>query len=241
VAERQRWQASVFRSANLAAVGQLAGSVAHQINNPLTVTMTNSQLLMLEFPPGSEIYQLAQGVFKAGQRIQQSVANLQDISSQEQYNFTETNLTDTLDDALALVSHSLRKAKVHITKDFQVQPILKASAGQLKLVWINLLLNALDAVATTTDPPQISISTATSVNNEVEVCIADNGLGFSPQQQKRLFQPFFSTKPTGHAVGLGLYAAQAIIERHGGRISVSSQVGEGAAFTVTLPLNPTQK
>lgn len=237
VSERRRWQASLFRSANLAAVGQLAGSVAHQINNPLTVTMANSQLILREIDPTSEAYELAQGTLKAGERIQKIVENLLGFSNQETYFFVEADLIETIEGALALVARPLQKDRVELIKQYEVRPKLSASVSHLKLVWMNLLLNARDAVVGYTDHPQITISIQAVSKREVKVVITDNGVGIAEKDFERLFRPFFTTKPVGKALGLGLYSAHAIIERHRGQINVSSQPGVITTFEVILPLD----
>ncbi len=237
VSERRRWQASLFRSANLAAVGQLAGSVAHQINNPLTVTMTNSQLLLLDILPNTEAHDLTTGIFKAGERIQNTVANLLEFSNQEEYFFVETDLIDSIEGALSLVIRSLKKAQIQLVKDYQVQPMLVASVSHLKLVWVNLLQNARDAVAGFADTPQITITTQSVSDREVKVCITDNGVGITEKQKEQIFTPFFTTRPAGKALGLGLYSARTIIDRHRGQINVSSQPGVATTFEIILPLD----
>jgi two-component system NtrC family sensor kinase len=237
VSERRRWQASLFRSANLAAVGQLAGSVAHQINNPLTITMANSQLLLLEAQPASEAYQLTNDILKAGLRIQKIIENLLEFSNQETYFFVEADLIETIEGALALVARSLKKDQVELVKNYEAQPKLSASVSHLKLVWMNLLLNARDAVVGYTDRPVVSISTQAISPREVKVAITDNGCGIAEKDFERLFRPFFTTKPVGKALGLGLYSAHAIVERHHGQINASSQPGVTTTFEVILPLD----
>ncbi len=236
VSERQKWQATLFRSANLAAVGQLAGSVAHQINNPLTVTMTNRQLIMLDAEPDSEINELATAVFRAGQRIQSSVANLLEFSNQDEYYFTEVRLVNTIDSALDLVSRSLMKASVQLTRNFEADPAIIASVSHLKLVWVNLLLNAKDAVANFATPPKIEIGTRLRPDGTVSVTFSDNGQGLSPHNLKHAFDPFFTTKPPNKALGLGLYSAQVIVEQHGGHILAKSKPGVFTVFEVILPI-----
>ncbi|MFN8459180.1 MAG: ATP-binding protein [Anaerolineae bacterium] len=236
VSERRRWQASLFRSANLAAVGQLAGSVAHQINNPLTITMANSQLLLYEVDPSSEAYDLASGILKAGTRIQNIVENLLGFSNQGTYLFVEIDLIETLEGALALVARSLQKDRVELVKDYRAQPKLVASMSHLKLVWMNLILNARDAVVGYTQQPQITLSTEMVSTRQVKVAVTDNGMGIPEKNFEQLFRPFFTTKPVGKALGLGLYSAQAIVERHQGQIAVFSQPGL-TTFEVTLPLD----
>lgn len=237
VSERRRWQVSLFRSANLAAVGQLAGSVAHQINNPLTVTLANTQLLLTEMSPDSEAHELATGIFKAGERIQNIVTNLLEFSNQETYFFTLTDLIDTIEGALALVIRPLQRAKIEVIKNYEARVTLSASVSHLKLVWMNLLLNARDAVINEADQPQIVISTQLISKRNVKVTITDNGCGIADKDIERLFQPFFTTKPAGRALGLGLYSAHTIIERHNGEINVLSQPGVATTFEVILPLD----
>ncbi|MBI1880193.1 MAG: GAF domain-containing protein [Chloroflexi bacterium] len=237
VSERRRWQASLFRSANLAAVGQLAGSVAHQINNPLTITMANSQLLLLETQSNGEAYELADGILKASTRIQKIIENLLEFSNQETYFFIETDLIETIEGALALVTRSLKKDKVELIKNYEVRPKVSASVSHLKLVWMNLLLNARDAVLGFTEQPVVAISTQAVSEREVKVAITDNGCGIAEKDFERLFRPFFTTKPVGKALGLGLYSAHAIIERHRGQINAYSQPGVSTTFEVILPLD----
>jgi two-component system NtrC family sensor kinase len=237
VSERRRLQASLFRSANLVAVGQLAGSVAHQINNPLTIAMANSQIILLEAKPKSDTYELAQSIFKASARIQSIVENLLEFSNQETYFFVETDLINTIEGALALVIRSLKKFKIKVIKDYQARPKLSASISHLKLVWMNLLLNARDAVIDCADQPQITISTRMVSDRAVKVTITDNGRGIAEKDFEQLFRPFFTTKPVGKALGLGLYAAHNIVEHHHGQIKTSSQPGVATTFEVILPLD----
>lgn len=238
ISKLRQWQASLFRSANLAAVGQLAGSVAHQINNPLTVTMTNSQLLLLDSAPGTEVATLAGGIFRASERIQSIVANLLEFSNQEDYQFIETPLVKTIDDALALITNSLRKANVTLRADYQVLPMVTASVSHLKLVWINLILNARDAAVEQSHKPEITISTRLAGPGLVAVTVIDNGPGIPPEQADMIFNPFFTTKSKDKALGMGLYSARVIVEQHGGQISVISPPGGGAALQVMLPVEP---
>ena len=132
---------------------------------------------------------------------------------------------------------SLKKFKVKVIKDYQVQPKLSASVSHLKLVWMNLLLNARDAVTDYADQPEIIISTRMISEREVKVAITDNGRGITEKDFEQLFRPFFTTKPVGKALGLGLYSTHNIVERHNGRINTSSQPGVATTFEVILPLD----
>ncbi len=237
VSERRRWQASLFKSANLASVGRLAGSVAHQINNPLTVTMTNSQLLMYDFDPATEAYDLARGIFNAGKRISGSVENLLEFSNQDEYYFMEKDLIDTIESACALIHRPLMKARIEVIRAYHTKPTIFASVSHLKLLWVNLLLNARDAVDGFAANPKIIIATSLESDDTVKVKIIDNGVGLPEKYMSQIFDPFFTIKPPGKALGLGLYSAQAIVERHKGQIKVYSEPGVSTTFEVILPLS----
>jgi len=237
VSDQRRLRASLFRSANLAAVGQLAGSVAHQINNPLTVAMVNSQLILVEADPHSETHEFTTDILKSTERIQSIVRNLMEFSNQGTYFFVETDLITTIDDALALVMRSLEKINCEVLVDYQAQPRLSASVSHLKLVWMNLLLNARDAITGHPGHPQITVSTEMVSEREVKVVITDNGIGMPEENIEQIYRPFFTTKPIGKALGLGLYSAHTIIEQHNGQINVSSNPGIGTAFEIILPLD----
>ena len=114
---------------------------------------------------------------------------------------------------------------------------MSARDSRLKLVWLNLLLNARDAVTDYAEQPQIIISTEPVYARKAKVTISDNGVGLSKEDFDRLFRPFFTTKPVGKALGLGLYSAHAIINRHNGQISATSQPGASTTFEVILPLD----
>lgn len=239
VSERKRLQATLFQSANLAALGRLATSVAHEINNPLTVAVANSQLMLMELPESSDQREAAQAIYEAGQRIQHIIANLVEFSNQETYHFSQVDLIDTLEASLALVVHPLRKAAITITKSFASRPRLVASNSHLKMVWMNLLLNARDAIAETRRPGRIEIRVAQADESAgtVAVSIGDNGAGISTDDYRQLFRPFFTTKASGEALGLGLFTAHTIVERHQGQITIESEKGRGTTVTVTLPLH----
>jgi two-component system NtrC family sensor kinase len=236
VSEMRQLQASLFRSANLAAVGQLASSIAHEINNPLTVTIGNAQILQLDIDESDANYQLAERIVDAGMRMRHTVQNLLDFSSQEGYQFDWIDLPETVEDALTLIAHPLRKGNVRVVKDVGDLPAVYGSANSLKLVWMNLLLNALDAIHARAGEGEIHIE-ALTVNSSALVRITDNGAGIPPEYFDHLFRPFFTTKPPGKGLGLGLYTCHTIVSQHQGRIDIESKVGQGTVVSVLLPLS----
>lgn len=239
VSEKRRLQASLFRSANMAAVGQLATSVAHQINNPLTVIIANAQILGMEIDYDSPDFGMVQDIEEAGTQIRKIVQNLLDFSTQESYEWFETDVEETIDDALTLVTHSLRKSEIAIYKNFSGIPTAIASASHLKLLWMNLLLNARDAIVAAGRPGQVTITTSQPDSDHICINLEDNGIGIPAENRDRLFHPFFTTKSSSKNLGLGLFTCSAIVEHHQGEISlVPGPNDEGTVVSVILPLNP---
>jgi two-component system NtrC family sensor kinase len=240
VSEMRQLQASLFRSANLAAIGQLASSIAHEINNPLTVMTGNAQLLQMEMDGEDPNHKLTQRIMQSGTRMQRIVQNLLDFSSQETYLFDWIAIDETMEDALALIAHPLRKANIQVVKDIQDLPLIYASANHLKLVWMNLLLNARDAIHQRDGEGEIRIE-AESSDDSVLVRITDDGVGIPTDHLKHLFRPFFTTKAPGQGLGLGLYTCHGIVSRHQGEIRLESQPKQGTTAFVALPIQPTDE
>jgi|GEM_PF-1722556 len=238
VSEKHQLQATLFRSANLAAVGQLASSIAHEINNPLTVIIANTQILQMDADPANPDTALIDYVLEAGLRIQHIVQNLLDFSTQESYEWEEVDVETTIDDALTLIAAPLRKGKIEVVKQIAPLPGIIASANHLQLIWMNLLQNAREAIARTGHAGIIEISAGQPTPDTVQISIADNGIGIAQENLERLFRPFFTTKPPGQGPGLGLYTCRTIVEHHRGSIDVQNKSqNQGAIATVTLPIN----
>jgi two-component system NtrC family sensor kinase len=238
VSEMRQLQASLFRSANLAAIGQLAASIAHEINNPLTVVTGNAQLLQMEIDESDSNYELSNRIRESGARMQRIVQNLLDFSSQETYQFDWIEVEETIEDALALIAHPLRKANIQVKKDLTGVPLICASANHLKLIWMNLLLNARDAIHQRDGEGEIRIG-AESTSDTLSILITDDGVGIPAEHFEHLFRPFFTTKPPGKGLGLGLYTCRAIVTRHQGKIHIESQPDQGTIVRVSLPIQHT--
>lgn len=238
VSEKRRLQASLFRSANLASIGQLASSVAHEINNPLTVVIANSQIMQMDTAPEDPNLPLVEYILEAGMRIRRIVQNLLDFSTQERYEWSRTDIESTIEDALTLIAAPLRKSKIEVSKQIKKDlPLIKASPNHLKLLWMNLLLNARDAIAAGNAPGAVEIVATQPDSNTIQIQITDNGPGIPPQYLSNLFLPFFTTKPPGKNPGLGLYTCRTIVERHQGQIDIyNHKKGHGAVATVTFPV-----
>jgi two-component system NtrC family sensor kinase len=235
VTEKRHLEAILTQSEKLAAVGQLAAGVAHEINNPLTAIIANAQILHRELPPNHDLQESVDLIARAGARAHQVVRNLLDFARKEDYHLSLTDLNETMERALELVQHELLARGVRL--EFQPEPSLPpllASHDHLQSVWLNLLLNAIDSLDKS--PAEIKIATR-RVGEEIEVAVADNGKGIPAERLTRIFEPFYTTKAPGRGTGLGLSVTHRIIKQHGGHIRVESQPGMGSTFTVIFPLS----
>lgn len=235
VTEKRRLESIIAQSEKLAAVGQLAAGVAHEINNPLTAIIANAQILQRQLPQDDEMQESVELISRAGARATQVVRNLLDFARKEQYNLAPTDINETIQRALALVQHEFLARSITLTfepaKDL---PKILASHDHLQGVWLNLLLNAVDAI----DSPNGEIRVITRrTGHEIRVIISDNGKGIPPERISRIFEPFYTTKSPGRGTGLGLSVCHRIIKQHGGHILVDSQLGSGTEFTVVLPIS----
>ncbi len=174
------------------------------------------------------------------ERIREIVKSLRNFSRLDESDYKRADLHQGIDSTLIILQHRLQgtsaRETIEIIKDYGNVPPLECYPGQLNQVWMNLLANAIDAVE---DSPSPQIKISTELHDDwVRVCIADNGSGINQETQTKLFDPFFTTKPVGKGTGLGLSISyQIIVDRHGGKISCQSVLGEGSEFVIEIPLS----
>jgi two-component system, NtrC family, sensor kinase len=234
VTEKHRLETSLAQSEKMAAVGQLAAGVAHEINNPLAAIIANTQLLQRDLPADDERQESLELIGKAGDRALRVVRNLLDFARQDRYEFSATDVNDTLQSALDLIAHQLHTHSIDLQCKLAPDlPLIQASHDHLQGVWLNLLLNARDALAGQSGTIWL---TSARQSEEVRITVADTGMGIPPEKLSKIFEPFYTTKQAGQGTGLGLSLCQRIIKQHSGRIQVDSQVGQGTVFTVILPI-----
>jgi signal transduction histidine kinase len=176
---------------------------------------------------------------QAGDRATRVVRNLLDFARQEQYEFQPTDINASLRSALELVGHQLRIADIRVYEDLAADlPPVLVSRDHLQGVWLNLLLNARDAVTQTGRvelKPCLWVGSGLSEDGFLAVTVRDNGVGIPADRLNRIFEPFFTTKDPGKGTGLGLSTSYRVIKQHGGDIQVDSELGAGTIFTVLLP------
>jgi two-component system NtrC family sensor kinase len=233
VTEKNMMGTIIAQSEKMAAVGQLAAGIAHEINNPLTVILANAQLLERSLPKESDDFEAVELISKAGTRALQVVRNLLNFARKEQSEMKPTDINQSIQSALDMLKHEFMERSVEYTFERAPKlPQLMTSQENLSGVWVNIILNAMDAI--TGRDGKIRISTSL-MGNEIRVVISDNGLGIEPDKLKRIFDPFFTTKEVGKGTGLGLSICHRIIKQHGGNIQVDSQINVGTTFTILLP------
>jgi signal transduction histidine kinase len=224
----------------LAAVGMLSTTVAHEIRNAMVAVRTFVELLASQ-NSGNE---LAEVVGREIVRIDSMVAQMLRLSAAPAVNRAETGVNRILTALLALLEPRFRQHRIIAKPSLRAESdIVIGNSPQLEQACLNILLNAMDALA---EGGEILVSTAIFAPGhrrgenggdarKLHITIQDTGPGIPAEQQNRLFDPFFTTKPNG--TGLGLAIARQIIEQHEGRISVESNLGKGTAFHILLPLH----
>jgi two-component system, NtrC family, sensor kinase len=217
----------------------LAAGVAHEINNPLTVIIANAQLLLRELSPANrDLREMTEIIIKAGKRASESVQDLLDFSRHEQVDLRPTDVNETIRRTLSLVQRELQAGSIDlIFEPDEDLPPVKGSRDQFQSVWLNLIINAKQAIEPGTG--EIRISTR-RVGDSVQAIVADTGHGIEPDQLGHIFEPFYTTKELGRGTGLGLSICHRIVAQHGGDIHVRSQPGIGTQFTVELPIGMTE-
>jgi two-component system NtrC family sensor kinase len=223
------------RAERLAEVGLLAAGVAHEINNPLAIIRGNAELLQISLPEMAEDQEEVGVILKQTSRIERIVGQLRSFSRSQGKTPVSVDLALLLDDIVEQIGHQSPLAGVVVERRYQAEIRLHADGDQLRQVFTNLILNALQAMA---GHGTLTIETiAAPEENCCRTRILDTGPGLPPDAAERLFTPFYTTKPQG--TGLGLSVSYGIVREHGGQIEAANRDdGRGTAFTVTLPLQP---
>ena len=220
----------------LAAVGQLVSGVAHELNNPLAGIMAFSQLMLAMSGATPDQQDALVTIHKEAKRAAKIVSNLLIFARQRHPERSEADLNQVLQDTLELRRYSLRTHQIEVETDYDPElPLTWADAFQLQQVILNLLTNAEQALRNHGGEKRITLRTWRE-GELILASISDSGPGVPPAALDQIFNPFFTTKPVGEGTGLGLSISDAIIREHGGQIRVASRVGEGATFTVELPI-----
>jgi len=228
--ELRQTQEQLIQSAKLAAIGELASNVAHEINNPLTSIIGFTELSKEE-DDASMIRKSLDIIEKESLRARDIVKQLLGFARKKPLQLTEVMINDVLRDVVVLSSSQARMSRVKVSEDYGDVPLTTGDVDQLKQVFLNIITNAVHAM-----PNGGSLTIKTSMQNEyILLRITDTGHGIPEDVRKRIFEPFFSTKKD-KGTGLGLSISYRIIQDHGGRIDVESEEGKGTTFLIRLPV-----
>jgi len=236
ISERKRMEAQLAQSERLASVGVLAAGVAHEINNPLVYIMNNLSYALSHLPDGfDELTSALREARSGAERVRDIVKDLKTFSRSDGEKMEPVDVRQILDSAIK-VAHNEIRHRAQLVRNYEETPPVDANA-RLGQVFLNLILNAAHAIPEgDVGNNQIVVSVERRENTrEVQVCIRDTGIGIPEDRLARIFDPFFTTKPVGVGTGLGLSICRNITEALGGRIDVTSEVGVGSTFSVSLP------
>ncbi|MGE5311277.1 MAG: ATP-binding protein [Nitrospirota bacterium] len=271
----QRVQQEVIFSEKLATVGRLAAGIAHEIGNPVGIVLGFLELLRRKDLSEDERQDLISRMGSEVQRVHQILRQLLDLTRSASVERRPIAVNDVMRETLVVLDHQLKQQGVEVRLDLSAKPdVVYANADQLRQVFLNLIVNAADAMGATADRPQgggLRVNTRTMLRESlarrverkparrstdppsadfshlrrahgdaarwVEISFADTGVGISEENLERVFDPFFTTKEPGKGTGLGLSVSVQIIEAMGGKMEISSRLGEGTTVTLLLPVH----
>lgn len=234
--ERHLLEAQLFQSAKMASLGVMAGGIAHQLRNPLGVASAAAQL-MLRDPDNKELgRQCAQKMYEGIKRASAIIESLLRFARPDSGALGAVQVNDVIEDTVAMLRHQANLSQVQVETDLAADlPPVSANPSALQQVFTNLFLNACQAMP---GGGQLSVcSRLAEIGQQIQIRFSDTGCGIPAENLNQVFDPFFTTRPVGQGVGLGLTIAYSVAEQHGGSIQVRSTVGAGSTFTVTLPVH----
>jgi PAS domain S-box-containing protein len=232
ITERVNLEEQLVQSEKLTSLGLLAAGVAHEVNTPLAVISNHIQMLARQLPADDPRHKIIDKIVTQTFRASEIVNNLLNFSRTAAAEFTEVNLNEVIEETLTLVAHPFKTARVNVIRTLERDlPAVLGSNNRLQQVFLNLFLNARDAMPS---GGMLEVRTACYDGN-VEVEITDTGVGIPREMQGRIFDPFFTTKLSGGGTGLGLSVSYGIIKEHAGKIEVRSTPGKGTSFRLAFP------
>jgi two-component system NtrC family sensor kinase len=226
----------LIQAAKLAAVGEMAAGIAHELNNPLTTVTGFSELVLEDLPQDFSYREELEMVSREAHRASDVVRRLLDFSRQGERTRTRADLNEVVNDVIALTRHLIQTNNVSLTLNLNDDlPWVSIDRNQMKQVLLNLIHNALQAMPNGGELTVYTSASSREERNWVLMSVRDSGVGILPADQDRIFEPFFTTKGDRGGTGLGLSVTYGIVTDHGGTIEISSEPNKGSTFTVWLP------
>ncbi|MSS70329.1 MAG: GAF domain-containing sensor histidine kinase [Candidatus Latescibacteria bacterium] len=231
----------LLQAEKLSAIGLMAGTVAHDITNPLAVIDGRTQLLMYRFAPDTEAGKSLGAIKAQTDRISSLVKSLQNYARKGKGERRPLNVVDCIEESFVLVGKLLYENAVSTTRRYpETLPLILGNATEVEQIFMNLIQNAGQAMEKGGELilSAEAVEGSSGEGSWVEVTVSDNGPGIPSEALKAVFEPFYTTKPEGKGTGLGLPICKRIIEDHRGEITVESAVGKGTTFRVRFPVTP---
>jgi len=238
ITERIELEAQLSQADKLTSIGLLAAGVAHEVNTPLAVISSYTQMLGKQLQGDAQKVGLLEKITRQTFRASEIVNNLLNFSRTSGSEIGDVDVNKVIADTLALLEHQFKVAKVEVQNTLEpALPAIQGNPGRLQQVFLNLFLNAKDAM-----PGGGTLRVATQNGESVSVCVTDTGTGIAPENIQRIYDPFFTTKTSpregqARGTGLGLSVTYGIIQEHAGKIRVESHPGEGTTFILDFPLS----
>src|SRR4029077_5484165 len=237
IPERVELEVQLSQADKLTSIGLLAAGVAHEVNTPLAVISSYTQMLAKQLQSDPQKAGLLEKITKQTFRASEIVNNLLNFSRTTGTELTEISLNKVIADTLAVLEHQFKVAHIQVQSElYENLPLIQGNSGRLQQVFLNLFLNAKDAMSSG------GVLNVATLNGEfVSVRVSDTGSGIAPEHIQRIYDPFFTTKTPpadgqSRGTGLGLSVTYGIIQEHAGNIRVESRPGEGTTFTLDFPL-----
>ena len=244
ITEKAQMEARLMHSARLAAIGEMAAGVAHELNSPMTVVIGTAQLLYAELACNPEHGDSLKEIADCGLRCKRIIQNLLTFSRQEQVSMEPTDLNREIERALSLVNYLIDPVQITIVKQLAEDlPRIIANGVQIQQVVTNLLINARDALAKNSGKKVIQLQSYLQRDSDqdwVTLSVRDNGTGIPKDKLENVFTPFYTSKEATKGTGLGLSVSFGIAQAHGGTLEVESASGTGSCFSLRLPGYPPQ-
>jgi len=238
--ELKSTQQQLIQSSKMAAMGQLAAGISHELNQPLTGIKGFAQAVLMGLDDNSPIREDLKRIVEQSDRIDKIIRNVRFFARKSDFKMEKLDVNKPIEDSLMLLTEQLRLHNIHLNKCLTPGlPKIKGDPNQLQQVFLNLITNARDAIDSLKSPEggEITVKSCLSQDkSNIEITFTDTGCGISKENIDNIFDPFFTTKSPDGGIGLGLAVAYRIIENHQGRIEVDSQEGRGATLKISLPL-----
>jgi PAS domain S-box-containing protein len=233
ISDRKRLESQLIQSEKMAAIGQLAAGIAHEIRNPLGIIMNAlydlSEVLDSSIPAVEEDLRI---VKEEMERAQSIIDNLLEFSRESRAELEQVDINDLLRRTLQLMNKSLQNSGVRVVTEFTPLSSCVANQNALRQIFLNLISNAAQAMP---DGGELRVRTEPLLDGRIQLQFTDTGVGIAPEHLNDIFNPFFTTKPPGQGTGLGLSVVHSVVRRYHGEIHVQSEVNGGTTFTIQFP------